>query len=157
MIEYYKNALSEQEIIYLEKNVHEFYNHDTEIFHSLRADLIKIPLFFKFLIYEKLQAFSEKYKVEVGEIEFTRYRRYLPGDYIKPHNDNYKNGNRKVTIIFGINDQYSGGELCINNTEFKILRGDMLLFSSEIMHEVKTVTDGVRDIIVVLTHTLENI
>lgn len=153
MIEYYNNALSEQEIIYLENNVHEFYNHDTEIFHSLRADLVKLPLFLKVLIYEKLNAFSEKYKVEVGEIEFARYRRYLPGDYIKLHNDNYKNNNRKVTIIFGINDQYTGGELYIDNTEFKILRGDMLLFSSEIMHEVKTVTGGVRDIIVVLTHT----
>ena len=76
------------------------------------------------------------------------------GRHLKKHeNVHHKNGNRKVTIIFGINDQYSGGELYIDNTEFKILRGDMLLFSSEIMHEVKTVTGGVRDIIVVLTHT----
>ena len=153
MIEHYKNALSEQEIKHLENNILEFYNHDTEIFHSLRADLIKIPLFLKVLIHEKLQEFSKKYNVEVGEIEFARYRRYLTGDYIKPHNDNYKNDNRKITIIFGINDQYEGGELCIDGKEFKILRGEMLMFPSNVIHEVKTVTGGVRDIIVVLTHT----
>ena len=153
MIEHYKNALSEKEIKLLESNILEFYNHDTEIFHSLRADLIKIPLFLKVLIYEKLQAYAKKHNAEVGQIEFAKYRRYLPGDYIKPHNDNYKNENRKITIIFGVNDQYEGGELCIDGKEFKILKGDMLMFPSQIIHEVKTVISGVRDIVVVLTHT----
>lgn len=153
MIEYYKSILSDSDIDQLSQHISEFSKHDTEVFHSLRAEL-NLPLFLKVIIYDKLELFSKKYNVDVGKIEFAKYRRYFPGDYIKLHHDNNKNANRKVTIIFGVSDQYEGGEFCIDGKEFKISKGDMLLFSSEIMHEVKEITKGMRDIVVVLTHTV---
>lgn len=97
-----------------------------------------------------------KYHAEIKNIEPVQFLSYpVGGNYIE-HNDseNFENGewtriaNRDISILFYLNDNYTGGELEFTTLGLKIKpkTGMMIAFPSykEFAHKVHPVTSGMR-------------
>jgi predicted 2-oxoglutarate/Fe(II)-dependent dioxygenase YbiX len=74
--------------------------------------------------------------------------KYEEGQFYKEHTDSYKQHPRAVTAIFGLNNDYSGGEFGFfqGSVKYSIKKGSVLMFPSNFMypHEVLEVTQGTR-------------
>jgi hypothetical protein len=85
-----------------------------------------------------------------------RYNEYKPGRGYKYHVDRSNNAphlrDREISLIFGLNDEYTGGILRFprQNAEIKLRAGEAIVFPSNYTHphEVTPVVDGVRKTIV---------
>ena len=87
-------------------------------------------------------------------LQFTSYK--APGGNYGKHVDNaYGITIRKLSITIQLSepDKYEGGELCLYNTEKPIIlqkkQGQIIMFPSYVLHEVKPVTKGERISLVV--------
>lgn len=80
------------------------------------------------------------------------------GDFYKPHQDFYKNGDFSTTLFLSDPDTYEGGELClwINDEErmFKPPQGSSVTYRTGTPHRVNTVTKGTRDVAIFWTQSL---
>jgi len=97
-----------------------------------------------------------KYQSTVKNIEPTQFLSYPVGGHYIEHNDseNFENGqwvriaNRDISILFYLNDNYTGGELEFTQLGLKIKpkTGMMIAFPSykEFAHKVHPVTSGRR-------------
>ena len=97
-----------------------------------------------------------KYHAEIKNIEPVQFLSYPVGGHYIEHNDseNFENGqwtriaNRDITILFYLNDNYTGGELEFTTLGLKIKpkTGMMIAFPSykEFAHKVHPVTSGMR-------------
>jgi|TARA_R100000655_G_scaffold89327_1_gene129786 predicted 2-oxoglutarate/Fe(II)-dependent dioxygenase YbiX len=75
--------------------------------------------------------------------------RYQQGHKFKEHIDHYGGGQRTLTVIFLINDDYEGGHFTFWNNFYSLkncVRGDAIVFPSNLCfpHQVKPITQGVR-------------
>jgi|TARA_Y100000034_G_scaffold135956_1_gene209985 predicted 2-oxoglutarate/Fe(II)-dependent dioxygenase YbiX len=82
-----------------------------------------------------------------------RFNRYEKGTVMRKHYDHIRSlfdGQRKgipvLTLLGVLNDDYDGGQFLVNDEDFNLKQGDMILFPSCFMypHEVKEVTKGTR-------------
>ncbi len=106
-------------------------------------------------IFDKMKDFVEsKFPVKWIESPHGVFREYSQGDFFVEHTDHveWKVGTKKDVRLFAISIQltpesnYTGGELVIErNTTAGKQPGDIVLFGSNVIHEVKTITDGSRD------------
>lgn len=97
-----------------------------------------------------------KYHAEIKNIEPIQFLSYPIGGHYIEHNDseNFENGqwtriaNRDISILFYLNDNYTGGELEFTTLGLKIKpkTGMMIAFPSykEFAHKVHPVTSGMR-------------
>ena len=97
-----------------------------------------------------------KYNAEIKKIEPMQFLSYPVGGHYIEHNDseNFENGqwtriaNRDISILFYLNDNYTGGELEFTTLGLKIKpkTGMMIAFPSykEFAHKVHPVTSGMR-------------
>ena len=97
-----------------------------------------------------------KYQSTVKNLEPTQFLAYPVGGHYIEHNDseNFENGqwtriaNRDISILFYLNDNYTGGELEFTTLGLKIKpkTGMMITFPSykEFAHKVHPVTSGMR-------------
>ena len=97
-----------------------------------------------------------KYHAEIKNIEPVQFLSYPVGGHYIEHNDseNFENGqwtriaNRDISILFYLNDNYTGGELEFTTLGLKIKpkTGMMIAFPSykEFAHKVHPVTSGMR-------------
>ena len=68
-------------------------------------------------------------------------------DHITDLFEGEKRGIPTLSIIGGLNDNYSGGEFVMfKDKEYKFKKGDIIIFPSNFLypHEVKLVTKGTR-------------
>ena len=76
--------------------------------------------------------------------------KYNEGCYFKEHRDridhNPHTSNRQQTLIVQLSDKedYKGGELIVNKLPASKDKGTLVLFDSNELHELKTLTSGVR-------------
>jgi predicted 2-oxoglutarate/Fe(II)-dependent dioxygenase YbiX len=110
-----------------------------------------------------------KYHSKVKNIEPTQFLGYPVGGHYIEHNDseNFENGewkriaNRDISILFYLNDNYTGGELEFTSLGLKIKpkTGMMVAFPSykEFAHKVHPVTSGFRYSLVTWLETEQKI
>lgn len=110
-----------------------------------------------------------KYHSKVKNIEPTQFLGYPVGGHYIEHNDseNFENGewrriaNRDISILFYLNDNYTGGELEFTSLGLKIKpkTGMMIAFPSykEFAHKVHPVTSGFRYSLVTWLETEQKI
>lgn len=110
-----------------------------------------------------------KYHSKVKNIEPTQLLGYPVGGHYIEHNDseNFENGewkriaNRDISILFYLNDNYTGGELEFTSLGLKIKpkTGMMIAFPSykEFAHKVHSVTSGFRYSLVTWLETEQKI
>ena len=108
-----------------------------------------------------IQNYQKKYTREedqvnpvwITHISYVRFNRYKVGTLMKKHMDHIHSlfdGKLKgvpiISIVGLLNDNYEGGEFICRDKDFKMRRGDILLFPSNFMypHGVKEVTKGMR-------------
>jgi PKHD-type hydroxylase len=53
-----------------------------------------------------------------------------------------------MTLFLNEPSEYEGGELCVENNEFKLSAGSLLLYSANNLHQVKPVINGTRYVMV---------
>lgn len=74
--------------------------------------------------------------------------RYHEGEFYVQHTDSFKESPRALSVIFALNDDFDGGEICFFNRElkFKLNAGDAIVFPSNFLypHEILKVTKGTR-------------
>ncbi len=79
--------------------------------------------------------------------KFVKLLKYYPGSFMPAHSD-HGITSRTISSVLYLNDNYSGGELYFPyfDITFKPKAGSVILFPSNFMyvHEVKTITDGIR-------------
>ena len=98
-----------------------------------------------------------KYHSKVKNIEPTQFLGYPVGGHYIEHNDceNFENGQwvriapRDISILFYLNDDYTGGELQFMNVRGKPFcapknLGTLIVFDSRVKHRVRKVRSGVR-------------
>jgi len=119
----------------------------------------QIQNIFKKIVTKILEVNSNVFQYELTDIEPIQYTRYLVGDFYKPHID-MNNGLflggtcRKLSFSIQLTDpsEYQGGDLCSCIGETQTIackkKGSMTFFSSFTLHEVKPVTQGVRNSLV---------
>lgn len=91
------------------------------------------------------------------DIEVIQYLRYTPGGHYVPHVDKFyglagKHGDRVITVLAYLNDNYAGGHLEFPYLDLAIKpeKGSLIVFPStwEYCHLVKPVIRGVRHSVV---------
>ena len=83
--------------------------------------------------------------------EAMQLARYEVGDYFRQHKDKQKNDrlNRNISLSIALNENYTGGELILENIIIDLEVGDAVLFPSlTTNHRVEEVTSGIRDSLV---------
>jgi SM-20-related protein len=89
------------------------------------------------------QAINRQFFLGLFDFE-CHFARYQPGDYYQKHFDAFKGrSNRVLTTVSYLNDNSTGGELCIYDEQDQLLKkvlpaaGSLVLFESErFAHEV---------------------
>ena len=87
-------------------------------------------------------------KIEISESKFVKCLKYEVGDFFEPHKDFHPNLNFYKTFMFNINillnDDFGGGDFLLNGEIYPKQRGWAYYYSSNELHEVREVTNGVR-------------
>jgi hypothetical protein len=82
-----------------------------------------------------------------------KYIKYIEGNELELHCDHIHDmfdGNRRgipiLSVIAGLNDDYEGGELVINEDAIKLNQGEIIVFPSNFLypHKVNNITKGTR-------------
>jgi predicted 2-oxoglutarate/Fe(II)-dependent dioxygenase YbiX len=50
-----------------------------------------------------------------------------------------------------LNDEFEGGEFYLDNKPIKFKKGDLLEFDGHLLHEVKEITKGYREVLVIFS------
>lgn len=131
-------------------------SHETEVASEWRKSNVCFPkeddvLSFmrKFTLFANREAFG----VDVSDFVEVQFTQYLGDEngYYNPHIDSYLNLSRRpydrklsaVALLSDPND-FEGGELFIGKEEIKLAKGDVVVFPSFLIHQVKPVTSGER-------------
>lgn len=86
--------------------------------------------------------------IDVSDSKFVKCLKYEIGDFFKPHTDFRPNLDFYKTFMYNINillnDDFEGGDFLVNNQFYPKQRGWVYYYSSNEIHEVREVTNGVR-------------
>ena len=84
--------------------------------------------------------------IEISKSKFVKCLKYEVGDLFEPHKDFHPNLDFYKTFMFNINillnDDFGGGDFLLNGKIYPKQRG--WAYSSNELHEVREVTNGVR-------------
>jgi hypothetical protein len=86
--------------------------------------------------------------INISDSKFVKCLKYNIGDFFKPHKDFnptldfYKTFMYNINIL--LNDDFEGGDFLVNNQVYPKQRGWAYYYSSNEIHEVREVTNGVR-------------
>ena len=100
---------------------------------------------------EKLLNLLHKYIQINDESEYisnVHYIKYSVGEKAKPHTDNSISDKSYILLL---NDEFEGGEFYLDNKHIKFEKGDLLEFNGFILHEVKEITEGYREVLVIFS------
>ena len=85
--------------------------------------------------------------INVSDSKFVRCLKYNIGDFFEPHKDFQPNLDFYKTFMYNINillnDDFKGGDFIVSNQVYPKQRGWAYYYSSNEIHEVRKVTDGV--------------
>lgn len=99
------------------------------------------------LVFDRIASHPEmKLRSFIKKMTLPRFNKYDVGGKYSKHVDFFRQGDIRTdwSMTLFLTDQYDGGELCINNTEIKLPAGDMMVYESGQIHEVKPVIKGSR-------------
>jgi hypothetical protein len=92
--------------------------------------------------------YQEHYGIEIVWHDIYNILRYGEGHFFNNHDDDHPLYNRKISTVYYVNDNYSGGEIIFPkfNVKYKPQKNDFLMFPSSHIynHSVNMVTDGTR-------------
>jgi hypothetical protein len=100
---------------------------------------------------EKLLNLLHKYIRINDESEYisnVHYIKYIVGEGAKPHTDNSISDKSYILLL---NDEFEGGEFYLDNKPIKFKKGDLLEFDGHLLHEVKEITKGYREVLVIFS------
>jgi len=89
----------------------------------------------------------------ISKLSNPRINKYEPNTLMRPHIDHISyifDGNEKgipcLSFVGVLNDDYEGGNFVLNDKEYNLHKGDLIIFPSNFMypHYVKEVTKGTR-------------
>tara|TARA_R110000744_G_scaffold235226_1_gene352914 strand:- start:50 stop:616 length:567 start_codon:yes stop_codon:yes gene_type:complete len=145
---------------------HKFYNHQTQKHNALSGekefqisgDYITSHDEIMMRVWQSLGQYVEHYKFPWfsgwSGHSTLKYNKYKKGTLMKEHCDHItdlfegeKRGIPTLSVIGGLNDNYSGGEFVMfKDKEIKFKKGELVIFPSNFLypHEVKIVTKGTR-------------
>lgn len=88
--------------------------------------------------------------IQPGNPNSYQLARYKPGGFFKTHVDSTPEYPRTISILFYLNDNYSGGEISFPNINmrFKPEANTLLVFPSSFSHYAETVTSGTKYVLV---------
>jgi Rps23 Pro-64 3,4-dihydroxylase Tpa1-like proline 4-hydroxylase len=99
-----------------------------------------------------LQDYFGRFNANATKFEIPQLLRYGVGQNFKIHIDDHANLTRRVSLVYYINDDYTGGELFFDKfgLEVKPMKNQLIIFPSNFMysHEARAVTDGTKYAIV---------
>jgi len=130
-------------------------NTDCKVSKSdMNIDEILIPTIRQALKdYQENYAYSEKLKTFIQKMSSVRLNRYDANKDMKEHVDHIHSifdgkirGIPILSIVGLLNNDFTGGELYINNKNVNLKKGDIIIFPSNFMypHEVKKIKEGER-------------
>ena len=107
------------------------------------------------IMLEILPKIEKEFNIKISNRENYKLGKYYGDDkgFYNPHTDiqGFKE-HRKISMIICLSDEndYEGGifNLIGLNKKFKLSKGDLLLFKSDLLHSVEPVTDGIRQVII---------
>lgn len=106
---------------------------------------IELPNWFESRIKEQLSNNGYYLTKSITQHYFLKYTQ---GTYFKPHRDSAPVGTatKKITLMVELSNStdYSGGEFIIEGESIIRDKGDVILFDSYKLHELKEVTNGTR-------------
>jgi hypothetical protein len=90
------------------------------------------------------------------KLNIYKLNHYEVGDFFKYHQDTPKSTEFLGTLLWGLSNDYLGGELEVNNTErFTIFKNDCVFLYGDIPHQVLPVQSGNRDVLAFDVFTTE--
>jgi len=101
-------------------------------------------------VWESVKPHLEKSTGQSIELVFARVLKYNTSCVIPKHLDsNYEGQQSEISVIIQITDphDYTGGEMIVSGQLIELLPGDMVFYTYDHEHEVKTVKSGIRYVI----------
>lgn len=159
-----KETVAELEEVEGQFQTHQFYNSTDNSYHSYDHELsvtwsnVKHKVFFMKRIWEGLQRYMQDFQFPwysswngYSEVRFNRYRpdtqMALHCDHIHSMFDGQRKGVPTLTILGGLNNDYTGGELVFwEDSILPLKAGEIMIFPSCFLypHRVDLVTKGTR-------------
>lgn len=119
-----------------------------------RTDIVWLPRDWYDGVFTELAAAPNVFwQYDIRSGEDIQVGRYPPGGHYKMHSDfnpydEDKPYHRKITVVMGLSDDYTGGELEISTKDstelLRLNKGDVVVFPSWMTHRVHPVKTGVR-------------
>ena len=111
---------------------------------------------FNQLLLEKINTVAEEYakinNIKIFKLEGFHIVKYERGQFFKDHVDKTQEFPRKISAVFYLNDDYTGGSITFTkiNKSFKPKAGTLMVFpsSEDFSHAAEAVVDGVKYVIV---------
>jgi predicted 2-oxoglutarate/Fe(II)-dependent dioxygenase YbiX len=93
-----------------------------------------------------LNHYRDIYETGFYSYKKIQFLKYNVGHYFGLHKDKSYFNNAFVSVFYYVNDDYEGGEIYFpdNNLLIKPEKNSLIMFPSDLLHEVKKVTNGTK-------------
>jgi hypothetical protein len=99
-------------------------------------------------IFKPLKNYENKFAIKITKKDYHEVLKYREGDHLSSHTDDNGGNKPRVSLLFYLNDDYQGGEICFDFIDIKYSpkKGDIIIFPSSYIyrHHVEKVTNGTR-------------
>lgn len=115
------------------------------------TNIVSSETFFCDMGNEKLLGLLHKYIQLNDESEYisnVHHIKYVVGEGAKPHTDDSISDKSYILLL---DDKFEGGEFYLDNKHIKFEKGDLLEFQGHLLHEVKEITQGQREVLVIFS------
>lgn len=115
------------------------------------TNIVSSETFFCDMGNKRLLTLLQKYIQLDDESEYisnVHHIRYVVGEGAKPHTDDSISDKSYILLL---NDGFEGGEFYLDNKHIKFEKGDLLEFQGYLLHEVKEITRGQREVLVIFS------
>lgn len=115
------------------------------------TNIVSSETFFCDMGNKKLLTLLQKYIQLDDESEYisnVHHIRYVVGEGAKPHTDHSISDKSYILLL---NDGFEGGEFYLDNKHIKFEKGDLLEFQGHLLHEVKEIKKGYREVLVIFS------
>ena len=115
------------------------------------TNIVSSETFFCDMGNKKLLTLLNKYIQMNDESEYisnVHHIKYIVGEGAKPHTDDSISDKSYILLL---NDEFEGGEFYLDNRHIKFEKGDLLEFKGHLLHEVKEITKGYREVLVIFS------
>lgn len=115
------------------------------------TNIVSSETFFCDMGNKRLLTLLQKYIQLDDESEYisnVHHIRYVVGEGAKPHRDHSISDKSYILLL---NDGFEGGEFYLQGKHVTFEKGDLLEFQGHILHEVKEITKGCREVLVIFS------